>query len=442
MMRCRDKQFQPAVEHLEIRCLPATSTINTTLASGILKIEGTDAADQIIVRQINGRISVDNQKITYNGVKVDSVASSLVSDIYIYGNGGDDTLRADGSIIKRVFLFGGAGNDTLFGGNGRNILYGNDGNDTLIGGGGSDLLYGGAGNDRLFGKGGNDMLFGEDGNDYLAGGSGYDYLNGGAGIDTFHRNMAVAGQANAEDRLADGPNVSTPTSDDFRHVDQRESPTCVILATLAATAYWTGNHPSLGTINNDLLTRISYDSSRDQYGIKLFMNGSWQTVWVNSDWNEMFDAGGQLYVTLYQKAYLKAMGVTYQASDGSYLPPDKWVSTSGKAWKNVSTALEAMTGQKPTYLGISGLLPKDLRYQLQNGKKLVAPTNSTVSSKFVADHAYAILNVYQDSTGWKLTLYNPWGHDRNGPTLDGVDDGLLTATWSEFQANFAGYGFN
>jgi hypothetical protein len=440
MTRHRDEHFQPAVEPLEERCLPAT-TVSASLVSGILKVAGTASADQIILRQTNGRISVDNHKINLDGDLLNSVPANQVHDIVVAGFAGNDVLRIDGSITKRAFLYGGDGDDILIGGNGRNIGYGGDGNDTLIGGAGDDLFYGGDGNDRLLGKGGDDMLFGQEGNDYLKGGKGDDYLNGGDGSDTFHRDMPRSGQPNAEDLLADGPRLDQPTSDSFRHIDQQAAPTCAFLASLAATAYWTGRFPSFGSINNDLLTRISYDAGKDQYGVRLFVDGSWQTIWVNSDWNETDDAGGLLWVSLYQKAFLQVMDVKYQAADGSYLPVSQWHSTTGKAWQNTTVALETLTGQKATFLAASGRLPGDLDHQLQFGKKLVANTYHTVSSKLVGNHAYMIADAFEDN-GWKVRLYNPWGHDRFGASLDGRDDGLITITWSEFQANFLGYSIN
>lgn len=83
----------------------------------------------------------------------------------IYGNGGNDTVRA------------GDGADTIFGGNG---------NDSLLGELGSDLIYGEAGADRLFGGDGNDSLYGGVGNDSIDGGAGDDLLNGGDGTDTLY----------------------------------------------------------------------------------------------------------------------------------------------------------------------------------------------------------------------------------------------------------------
>jgi hypothetical protein len=65
-----------------------------------------------------------------------------------------------------VFVFGGAGNDTLIAGPAGDQLYGDAGRDRLVGGSGSDILNGGPGHDRL------------------TGGDGIDGLDGGAGLDS------------------------------------------------------------------------------------------------------------------------------------------------------------------------------------------------------------------------------------------------------------------
>src|SRR5262249_8014863 len=146
--------------------------------------------------------------------------------------------------------------------------------------------------------------------------------------------------------------------------------------------------------------------------------------------NEKFDPAGQLWVTLYQKAYLKVMGVKYQAADGSYLPADQWRSTTGKPWQKIVNALQSLTGQAARYLPMSSALPPDLRRLLQMGKKIVADTHFTVSGNLVGNHAYAVLDVFHDSGGWKLRLYNPWGHDGPHGSTDGSNDGIITITWA------------
>jgi Ca2+-binding RTX toxin-like protein len=111
----------------------------------------------------------------------------------IYGNGGDDTLKASNKHL--VFLYGGDGDDILRGtGRMDDYFLGDDGQDLLRGGRGDDELFGGAGNDRIFGQAGddvvsgdegNDRLFGDKGNDTLEGGLGTDFLSGGRGADEF-----------------------------------------------------------------------------------------------------------------------------------------------------------------------------------------------------------------------------------------------------------------
>ncbi len=158
-------------------------------------------------------------------------AASQTGAVYIYGQGGDDTLT--GSAFGD-YLDGGDGTDTLEGGGGADLMLGNGGSDILRGQGGDDSLIelggdsqidGGAGFDSLFvwsdtglvlnlttasiewvqgsvlgddnfngsgntvntflyGWGGNDRLRGGSGDDYIAGGAGNDILTGGAGNDT------------------------------------------------------------------------------------------------------------------------------------------------------------------------------------------------------------------------------------------------------------------
>ena len=165
-----------------------------------------------------------------DGGDVFTAAGQTVA-VYLYGQGGNDTLTGsafgdyiDGGVGDDI-LFGGAGNDTLFGNTGSDIMRGQDGDDSLIELGGDSLIDGGAGFDSLFvwsdagfslnlttasiewvqgsvlgndtlngagntvdsylyGWGGADTLTGGWANDYIAGGDGDDFLTGGAGNDT------------------------------------------------------------------------------------------------------------------------------------------------------------------------------------------------------------------------------------------------------------------
>src|SRR5207248_2533513 len=81
--------------------------------------------------------------------------------IVIYGQAGDDTIRALPNVGRGAWIFGG------------------DGNDKLTGTAFDDLLVGGAGDDDLEGRQGNDVLIGGDGADLLDGSQGDDLLISG-----------------------------------------------------------------------------------------------------------------------------------------------------------------------------------------------------------------------------------------------------------------------
>ena len=68
MVKANDRHARLQVEQLESRELLA-GNLTATFVRGQLNIEGTPNADQILVRQFNGRISIDNVAIgTSSGV--------------------------------------------------------------------------------------------------------------------------------------------------------------------------------------------------------------------------------------------------------------------------------------------------------------------------------------------------------------------------------------
>ncbi|MGH6736011.1 MAG: calcium-binding protein [Methyloceanibacter sp.] len=116
------------------------NTVGTTIAGG----KGADTID----------IGVSLNALGEQGN--DIIEGNLLDNI-ISGGLGDDTLSSGGG--TEVFLFGDSGNDVLRGGNGIDHLYGGPGNDLIKGGASGDLIYGGAGADYLDGQSGNDVFF-------------------------------------------------------------------------------------------------------------------------------------------------------------------------------------------------------------------------------------------------------------------------------------------
>ena len=205
------------MESLETRRMMAADAAVT--ASGVLRVEGTDSADQILVEAVNRWVSngallmqlqqyhvkvADSNGVTRNnaaGQPVDFYFNrSGITQIDVFAQGGSDTVNA-GATSHRNRVFGGSGNDTIITGSNSDLVFaesgddhvtlgaGNDaftgatGDDTAIGGDGDDALRGSEDDDSLMGGAGKDDIEGNDGNDDLYGDSGYDKLDGAAGAD-------------------------------------------------------------------------------------------------------------------------------------------------------------------------------------------------------------------------------------------------------------------
>jgi Ca2+-binding RTX toxin-like protein len=87
--------------------------------------------------------------VTFNGTPY-TFSNSLVQNVIVDGNGGNDSINVDPSVTQRCLLNGNDGNDSLQGGSGGDLLYGGPGNDSLRGGLGSDFISGGDGVDTVF----------------------------------------------------------------------------------------------------------------------------------------------------------------------------------------------------------------------------------------------------------------------------------------------------
>src|SRR5438477_12536452 len=130
------KGHGPVVDPLEPRLL--LTAISVSFSRGTLRVTGTDSADNIILRQKRGKLSV-------LGVKK-SVAASLVKKVSISGLGGDDQISIDPSAASLKIKFsirGGDGNDMITGSARPDTLAGDAGNDTILGGTGNDSILGG-----------------------------------------------------------------------------------------------------------------------------------------------------------------------------------------------------------------------------------------------------------------------------------------------------------
>ena len=406
------------LEQLESRQVLAASVTASLSNKGVLTIQGTESGDYLWVRQSNGIagtfISVDNCQISVKGKMCDSVSVSDVTKIVIYGKGGSDSisLHLDYQTVDiDAEVQGGSGDDSIWSG---------DGDDTLVGN---------AGQDYLFGYGGDDLL---DGGTVATGGTvaERDYFWGGEGFDKY---------SDAFDQAK-----WTYQGVSENDIQQRGSPTCQTLATLAAAV-------SAGIdFNNPKISHLGGTS----YSVRLYEDGKAvdETVKFNGTWNdndpspsvdERGMANPEFWTILMQRARLEHF---YKVDSSQKMSQEDWdkVNTKSKnGLYNVETAMKQMHGWKTKDSAIANVSAKELAKALDDGAMIVAGTHgegkkkTTNETGIVTGHAYAITNVFKDGNGkWSVEVYNPWGHDGHGTPRDGTNDGFLTLSWSEFTANF------
>jgi hypothetical protein len=91
--------------------------VNATFSNGLLRIDGTDRPDRIVLRQTQGRLSLDGLSIQSGANSVASVSTQAVNRIEVRGGAGDDLLAllvdSPASFRGRVFVDGGQGRDVI-----------------------------------------------------------------------------------------------------------------------------------------------------------------------------------------------------------------------------------------------------------------------------------------------------------------------------------------
>jgi cyclophilin family peptidyl-prolyl cis-trans isomerase len=110
-------------------------TVNTTKKD--LFIGGTTGGDTIFVLPWSG----NQVGVLMNGHWMGSFSASQV---YVFGQAGNDMIMISPIVHTPTVLDGGAGNDHLFGGSGRNLMIGGTGADTMMGGRSDDVFIPGS----------------------------------------------------------------------------------------------------------------------------------------------------------------------------------------------------------------------------------------------------------------------------------------------------------
>jgi hypothetical protein len=187
--------------------------LSATLKSGVLLVQGTAGNDSISLGVLILPDDPIEQPFSASAAPAAAKpggdrgpSAGLPMRLLVYLN--DDVLTFDYYAVRRVRIYGAAGDDNIFhkvpligaylhGGAGNDIfqsshpsgaadtIIGGPGHDFLAGGVARDILRGGLGNDSLHGGAGRDALYGGDGDDLLSGNQDADALFGQAGRDTF-----------------------------------------------------------------------------------------------------------------------------------------------------------------------------------------------------------------------------------------------------------------
>jgi hypothetical protein len=313
-------------EPLETRQLMAA---NALVSGGVLRVDGTDSADRILVEAVtrtiatsevgsrvpganpNGTVIQAHQfhvKITDAAGVVRTAPNGLPLDTYfdrdgitridVYAAAGSDNVDTHAtSVSNKVYLgsgldvantgfandsvYGEAGNDSATLGTGNDYFSGGTGNDSALGGAGNDRLYGNNDRDELNGEAGNDTVDGGDHNDDLSGGTGNDSIEGGTGNDSISGgsgNDSITGESGNDTAHGnDGNDLirGEAGDDDLFGSDGRD------------TIYGGGGADSIsGGDNNDLLVAVGGGQSDTVKG-----NDGTDIFWVDSEGSESVTSG-------------------------------------------------------------------------------------------------------------------------------------------------------
>ena len=146
-------------------------TVNLGGGTDTLRIVGNDNVNKFVFGQDNSKAGTP-RKVNLNageGTGIDGdLTVSNVENITVYGQGGNDVIRARGKsgtgpnpFSLPLLVYGGAGADTIKGGDAQDRLYGEGGKDEIWGYGTGDFIHldDGAPGDKGYGGAGVDLAY-------------------------------------------------------------------------------------------------------------------------------------------------------------------------------------------------------------------------------------------------------------------------------------------
>ena len=123
----------------ESRTMSAGTEVKAEIIRKILHITGTNGDDYIEIQETNSGIVVHSLN-----KQIFSFQKNQISEIVVWGLGGNDTIKDMYNGIYNSITFsayGGDGNDFLWGGLGKNTLDGGNGDNMIIGGAGVNVFH-------------------------------------------------------------------------------------------------------------------------------------------------------------------------------------------------------------------------------------------------------------------------------------------------------------
>ncbi|MCI0379321.1 MAG: C2 family cysteine protease [Gemmataceae bacterium] len=437
MSNRRSLGYKPSLTHLEERVLPAASVSATLFANGVLRVLGTDNADAIRVTQnSSNQISVQGVNISVNGAPQPSVGAALISSVEIYANGGNDNVNVE-TLDRLAKIWGLAGNDTLVAGKSHDYLYGGDGDDTL---------FGRTGHDKLYGEAGHDKLFGELGSDFLSGGAGRDQFSGGptGSIGLSYDNF---------DLYRDEFNLANPIYDTASPLDimQGEANNCQTLAALATIAdqkgaAWVRDH--IRYLGNN---QFEVFFQGEQRWVTVTFDGTWSDNDAQPNAQNRFDPTStvdrpEFWALLMNRARMAVFGINVWA----HYTTARWDEVNAQnsfRLKSATYALWQFTGELSFFTKIPQATFSQVQQALNAGKFVMANSFSAGTNALGINpsHTYAVTNAFTVNGVGYVEVYNPWGFDRVGGTIDLAPgqvpraDGYITVPFSDFNnpSNFS-----
>ncbi len=406
----------------------------------------------------------------------------------IYGFGGNDTLRGDLDAASGIdtidggdgddSIWGGPMSDYLYGGKGNDRLYGEDGNDTIYGSDGDDRIWGGSGHDAIYGEVGKDVLYGEAGRDRLDGGVYDDTIFGGDDLDHLYGGLGadiLDGQA-GNDAVYGGPQFDRMyggDGDDFMDgeedgasyyggkgndvqadklvingisksdIFQTGSTSCWYLATLGAFADRTSSAAA---------NYITY-LSNGNYQVRVYSKAT--AAWTNQI--IAFEGGvsshggdaqiqatadttldtspceGESWATIMHRGMLASYSIDYTSATSVANANFGYGSGAGGVALDAFWLLGVTTGTFESPVKSTTKADTSFISRMRTLLMRTSPAQPMLVScfgshpKMINAHNYQIVAI---STTGTVTMRNPWGRD--GGTIEGANDGLVTLTALEF----------